>query len=157
MSRVVEVLREIEAGIEGEWNAAGPLERLGEREGVGAWLTTLARVIAGLEVPSYVPQEVAAECLKALAPLDVPGEPNTLWALVLKAMRRIGELETRGRALTAALEHMQWCRSCAEGPWEQCDEGRKAYRLVNPHKSWCRAPEHTGICISDPSEVDRGE
>jgi uncharacterized Zn finger protein (UPF0148 family) len=37
---------------------------------------------------SYVPQDVAMECLKILAPLDVPGEPNTLLALVTKAMKR---------------------------------------------------------------------
>jgi hypothetical protein len=67
MSRDVEVLRQIKAGIEGEWNAAGPLERLGEREGVGAWLTTLGRVIAALE---------ARECQGVIVATGAPVEDS---------------------------------------------------------------------------------
>lgn len=28
--------------------------------------------------------------------------------------------------LLEALQHMRWCRSCAEGGWEDCEDGRKA-------------------------------
>jgi DNA repair ATPase RecN len=35
---------------------------------------------------------------------------------------------TRARAerLQAALHHMQWCRSCADGSWSDCEGGREA-------------------------------
>jgi hypothetical protein len=61
-------------------------------------------------------------------------------------------MEERIRALAEALEHMRWCRSCGEGPWEQCEEGRKAANLLHPHKSWCRGDHSEGACVSDPSE-----
>jgi hypothetical protein len=35
--------------------------------------------------------------------------------------------------LREALEHMQWCRSCAEGSWEDCEEGAKALAALS-HK-----------------------
>lgn len=54
-----------------------------------------ALAVAGQQiVSSYVPQDVAMECLEMLKPLDRPGYPNTLWALVKRAMERISELET---------------------------------------------------------------
>lgn len=54
---------------------------------------------------TYVPQDVAAECLQMLAPLDAVGEPNTLWALVHKAMSTIETLKKRVHELTH-------CRDC---------------------------------------------
>lgn len=33
-------------------------------------------------------------------------------------------------ALVAALAHMQWCSSCAQGNWEDCEDGRKALALL---------------------------
>ena len=44
---------------------------------------------AQFDAKGYIPQDIASECLEMLKPLDVMGEPNTLWALVKKAMKTI--------------------------------------------------------------------
>lgn len=73
---------------------------------------------------SYVPQDVAAECMLMLAPLDEPGKPNTLLALVERAMKRLGDLEHIAgpempcgcRAVEmiphGAVELLVWCDRC---------------------------------------------
>ncbi|HLP69711.1 MAG TPA: hypothetical protein VK181_19530 [Rhizobium sp.] len=43
----------------------------------------------------------------------------TLAADLAAALDRLARLK-------AALQHMKWCRYCAEGDWSDCDEGRKA-------------------------------
>lgn len=55
----------------------------------------------------YVPQDIAQECLAALAPLDVEGEPNTLWALVQKAMRLLSEKDAEIAALRQRVEELR--------------------------------------------------
>lgn len=32
--------------------------------------------------------------------------------------------------LRDSLEHMQWCRWCAENSWDQCGEGRRALDIL---------------------------
>lgn len=34
-------------------------------------------------------------------------------------------------ALLAALQHMQWCSTCAEGPWTDCGDGRAALAAIH--------------------------
>ena len=33
-------------------------------------------------------------------------------------------------AAVDALEHMQWCRSCGEGSWKDCEGGRAALAII---------------------------
>lgn len=49
--------------------------------------------IAELKNRQHIPFPIAYDCLSVLAPLDTPGEPNTLHALCHRAMARIKELE----------------------------------------------------------------
>lgn len=62
---------------------------------------------------------------------------SELWQEMLRRAQQA--MEQRGRAekaegegikLRGALEHMRWCRSCADGSWEYCDEGRAALELL---------------------------
>lgn len=39
-------------------------------------------------------------------------------------------LASRVERLEAALAHMKWCRSCAEGDWSDCEQGKKALELL---------------------------
>jgi hypothetical protein len=34
------------------------------------------------------------------------------------------------KRLAEALGHMRWCRSCADGSWADCEEGRAAEALL---------------------------
>ena len=36
--------------------------------------------------------------------------------------------------LLAALEHMRWCQSCADGSWEDCECGRMAIDAIKKAK-----------------------
>lgn len=35
-------------------------------------------------------------------------------------------LRDENRRLRDSLQHMQWCRDCGEGSWEDCEGGRQA-------------------------------
>lgn len=39
-------------------------------------------------------------------------------------------MERQRDELAAALRHMQWCQSCADGSWEDCCDGRDALALL---------------------------
>lgn len=38
--------------------------------------------------------------------------------------------EAQVAGLLSALDHMQWCRHCAEGDWADCDGGRAALAAI---------------------------
>lgn len=41
-------------------------------------------------------------------------------------VRKVQRWRSIADELAAALEHMQWCASCAQGSWGDCDGGRDA-------------------------------
>jgi hypothetical protein len=57
---------------------------------------------------ALLPYDIAYECLKELAFLDVPGEPNTLLALVKKAARQL-QAGTREKELRELADEINQC------------------------------------------------
>lgn len=55
-----------------------------------------------------------------------------LKAQLAAAQQQLAELQRERDGLREALGHMAWCSSCAQGSWEDCDEGRAAFELLNP-------------------------
>jgi len=49
----------------------------------------------------------------------------------LKTMDANGRLMAASPDLLEGLEHMRWCRSCAEGSWEDCEGGRLAIEALS--------------------------
>ena len=47
-----------------------------------------------------------------------------------KMKREIERLQADLAAALESLQHMHWCQSCAEGSWEDCEDGRKAEALL---------------------------
>jgi hypothetical protein len=39
--------------------------------------------------------------------------------------------EKRAEEALKALAHMEWCATCAEGSWDECDDGREAKALLS--------------------------
>lgn len=131
-----------------------------ELQGVAAEAAKIRAIVETSD--SYVPQDVAAACLLALAPLDRPGKPNTLSALVDRAMEVIAT--SCGPICPIdqhyAVEHIPFgqphtiFRSWAEpSPWvkhpyEECFD---CDAMSSYHHE---GVEHCGRCYELPDECD---
>lgn len=93
-------------------------ERISELEAENKQLKDDKRILhAQFVTKGYIPQDIASECLEMLSPLEVKGEPNTLWALVRKAMSTIKELENKS---DKALKVISSLRSCSDDDGDDC-------------------------------------
>lgn len=63
------------------------------------------------------------ELMRSLLKDSLEHRAMTMAAHAMKLQRE------RDEALEA-LAHMQWCQSCAEGSWEDCDGGRAALAIL---------------------------
>jgi len=43
--------------------------------------------------------------------------------------------QERERRLTYCLRHMQWCASCSEGSWEDCETGKMALAALSAEET----------------------
>lgn len=115
MTGAAEVLRDIQRGCRDGWHVV--------RTDPEKWPAALDSAIQALERPSYVPQDIAMELIAILAPLDVRGEPNTIWALTKKAMATIAARDAEVATLKARAAELSRCANCKE-PLESnlCEE-----------------------------------
>jgi hypothetical protein len=51
--------------------------------------------------------------------------------LVKAHSNRAEAAEKRAEEALKALAHMEWCATCAEGSWDECDDGREAKALLS--------------------------